>query len=127
MILAPYLGFDGNCRQAFEYYEKVLGGRIVAMLTNGESPIGDQVPPETRHRIMHARLVAGPVTLMGSDWPSDMFHGHAGAYYSLVLDSDADADRVYEALSRDGEIVMPIAETFWATRFAMFRDQFGVP
>ena len=67
MQLNPYLSFNGKCEEAFKFYEKVLGGKLVAMMTNAGSPMADQTPPEWRNKIMHARLTVGDQVLMASD------------------------------------------------------------
>ena len=127
MHVVPYLNFDGDCRQAFELYNRVLGGQIVALFTFGEMPEPEHVAPEQRDWIMHARLVAGDLVLMGSDSPMPNFEEPTGLYVSLMVEEPAEAERVYQALSEGGQVVMPIQETFWATRFAMFKDRFGTP
>src|SRR3546814_14991193 len=71
MQLNPYLIFDGRCEAAFAFYAQCLGGEIVAMITNGESPVADEVPSERHDKILHARLVLGDQVLMGSDAPPE--------------------------------------------------------
>src|SRR5919201_1029551 len=73
MHVDPYLNFNGQCAEAFRFYERVLGGKIEGMMTHGESPMADQVPPGWRDRVMHARLVAGDAVLMGSDSPPEHY------------------------------------------------------
>jgi PhnB protein len=127
MKLNPYLSFDGNCATAFRFYEKVLGGTIPMMMTYGESPMKDQTPPEFRDKVMHTRLISGDVVLMGSDAPHGRYEGAKGITVALGVDSAAEAERIFHALAEKGTIEMPIAETFWAIRFGMLRDQFGTP
>jgi PhnB protein len=118
-----YVNYAGNCREAFQFYEKQLGGRITQMMTHGEMPDPSRVPAELRDAVLHARLELGGATLMGADIP------HAqpmrSAYVTLTLDSDAEAERVYELLADGGEIFMKLEQTFFASRFAMLRDRFG--
>jgi PhnB protein len=118
-----YVNYAGNCREAFQFYEKQLGGRITQMTTHGEMPDPSRVPAELRDAVLHARLELGGATLMGADIP------HAqpmrSAYVTLTLDSDAEAERVYELLGDGGEIFMKLEQTFFASRFAMLRDRFG--
>jgi PhnB protein len=71
MQFTPYLNFNGECETAFRFYERVLGGKIEAIMTHGESPIADQVPPAWHKRILHARLVVGDAVLMASDSPPE--------------------------------------------------------
>ena len=127
MKVNPYLNFNGNCREAFELYEKVLGGKIEMMQTHGESPMADTVPPDWKDAILHVRMKLGDDILMASDAPPDRYHKPEGFYVSLSIDKPEEADRIYNALSENGKIDMPIQETFWASRFAMFSDRFGIP
>jgi len=127
MQFHPYLGFNGQCREAFETYARVLGGQIAALHTFGETPEAGQMPPGTENLVMHARLEASGAILMGSDAPPGMFQPAQGLYVSLHVEEPSEAERIYHALSEGGEIQMPIQETFWAKRFGMFTDRFGTP
>ena len=126
MQLNPYLTFKGQCEAAFKFYEKVLGGKIEAMPYEG-SPMVDQVPPEWRSKIMHAQLRIGDEILMGSDAPPDRYQEMKGIWVTLGIDDRREAERVFQALSENGTVRMPIQKTFWAARFGMLVDQFGTP
>ncbi|WP_374653844.1 VOC family protein [Dongia sp.] len=125
--LNPYLSFNGEARAAFEFYAKVLRGQIVMMLTNAETPMRDQVPAAAQNRIAHTRLVIGDQMLMASDAPGDMKVETRGTMVSLVVDTVEEAERIYKELGEGGQVTMPMAETFWARRFGMFNDKFGIP
>jgi PhnB protein len=125
MKLYTYLNYGGNCRQAFEFYAAHLGGKITMMTTHGEQPGADKVPPEWKSAVLHARIELGQTTLLGADIPPDRFQPMRSAYLSLFVDSIEEAERVYALLREDGEIFMPMEETFFARRFAMLRDRFG--
>lgn len=127
MKLNPYLTFNGDARAAFEFYAKVLRGQIMMMLTNGESPMRDHVPASAHQRIAHTRLVIGDQVLMASDGPAGETCDTRGMMVSLMVDSPAEAERIYSELSAGGKVTMPMAETFWAQRFGMFTDKFGIP
>jgi len=127
MELNPYLSFNGQCEAAFKFYEQCLGGKIVAMMTYGGSPMEEQTPSEWRNKIMHARLMVGDRILMGSDAPSDRHEPMKGFSVALVILNQKDAERVFHALSENGTVQMPIQKTFWAARFGMLVDQFGTP
>ena len=127
MQMNPYLSFDGKCETAFKFYEKVLGGKTVMMMKYGESPMAAQTPPESRDKIMHARLAVGDKLLMGSDAPAQMYEPMKGIQVTLGVDQPAEADRIFSALAENGSVRMPIQETFWAQRFGMLVDQFGTP
>jgi len=127
MQLNAYLNFNGNCKEAFEFYEKCLGGKIIAMVTHADMPEGANAGPEWRDRIMHARLRSGDAVLMGSDAPPEYFEEPKGFAVSVQVDDPAMAERVFEALAEGGVVRMPIQETSWAVRFAMLVDRFGIP
>ena len=124
----PYLAFAGTCETAFKFYERCLGGTIVAMIPYGTTPSAEHVPSEHRDKIMHARLVAGSQVLMGGDaHPGMPFAGIKGFSVAIQVGTPEEAERVFGALSENGTIMMPLTETFWAVRFGMLTDQFGVP
>jgi PhnB protein len=127
MQLNPYLTFNGQCEAAFEFYAKVLGGKIEAMMTYGSSPMAEQTPPGWRNKIMHARLTVGDEMLMASDAPPDRYEAMKGIMVTLGIDDPSEAERVFHVLSENGTVEMPIQETFWARRFGMLVDQFGTP
>ncbi len=127
MQFYPYLNFDGDCQAAFRFYEGVLGGKIEAMTTHGDSPIADQVPPSWHDRVLHARLVVGDAVLMASDSPPEHYEKPGGIYVSLNVEDPAAADRIFYALAENGSVTMPIEKTFWAERFGMLVDRFGIP
>lgn len=127
MQVTPYLNFDGQCAAAFRFYEQLLGGRLEAMMTHGDSPIAEEVPPEWHDRILHARLALRDQVLMGSDSPPGFHERPQGLHVSLQIEDPSDAERVFEALAEDGEVTMPMQRTFWAVRFGMVIDRFGTP
>jgi PhnB protein len=99
-------------------------GKITFLMTHGEIQ-NSNVPPEWGKAILHARIEIGGTVLMGADIPPDRFKPMRSAYLTLLLESDAEADRIYALLSDGGEIFMKMEETFYASRFAMLRDRFG--
>jgi len=123
--ITPYLMFNGNCAEAFKFYEKVLRGKIVMSMTHGDSPAAEHVPAEMQDKVIHVRLVAGGAVLMGSDSPPEYYAKPQGQYVSLIVDSAEEAERIYEAFSEGAAVTMPLEETFWALRFAMLTDKFG--
>ncbi len=128
MQWSPYLAFDGRCREAFECYEKWLGGKVVAMIPYGDMPTKEHVPTGSEARIMHARLVLGDQVLMGGDsHPKIPYQGIKGCSVAVQVKTQAEAERLFAALAEGGTVTMPIGETFWAVRFGMLVDKFGVP
>ena len=124
MKLTTYVNFAGRCAEAFRYYEQHLGGRISMMMTHGQAPDQTRVRPELKDAVLHARISIGGTELMGADIPNA--EPVRSAYLSLIVDSDAEAERVYSVLSDQGQTFMPLQETFFATRFGQVRDRFGV-
>jgi PhnB protein len=124
----PYLNFNGQCEAAFKFYEKALGGKIVAMIPFGDTPAKEHIPAGHEKKIMHARLMVGSQILMGSDaHPAHPYEGVKGCAVAMQVDTPKDAERMFNALSEKGTITMPMQETFWALRFGMCIDPFGVP
>lgn len=123
----PYVQFKGNCEEAFKFYAETLGGKIEAMIKPEGTPMEANCPPELKGKIIHARLVYGTSVIMGSDTPAKQYHQPEGFSINVNTDTPADADRVYRTLAKGGRETMPIAETFWAQRFGMCVDRFGVP
>ena len=127
MKLNPYLAFDGRCREAFEFYEKALGGTIAFIQTMGESPMAANTPPEAHSRVMHVTLHVGDQVLQGADAPPGNFTKPAGFCVAVHYDEPADGERVFNALATGGKVQMPFQATFWAKGFGMLIDQFGTP
>lgn len=128
MIINPYLIFDGRCEEAFQFYAQCLGGTLEMMMPFGDSPACDSVPADHRDKIMHARLVVNGQALMASDnHPAYPYEGVKGCSISLNVDNIAEADRIFAVLSEGGSVQMPLEKTFWAARFGMATDRFGVP
>jgi PhnB protein len=127
MQLNPYLMFNGACEAAFKYYEKHLGGKIEMISPYKDQPGGGHVPPGFDNKIMHARMSVAGTMLMGSDSPPDYFSKPQGFNVSLSLKDPAEAERIFKALSDNGQVTMPLQKTFWARAFGMCTDQFGIP
>jgi PhnB protein len=127
MRVNPYLNFGGNCKEAFTFYADKLGGKIEMIRTHAESPMKDHVPPGWGDKILHVRMKVGDSIIMGSDAPPGSYHKPQGFYISLDIEKPEDADRIYNALMAGGSAEMPIQETFWAKRFAMLTDRYGIP
>ena len=127
MKLNPYLAFDGRCREAFEFYEKTLGGSISFIQTIGESPMASDMPPEAHGRVMHVTLQIGDQVLQGADAPLGQFTKPAGFCVAMHFDEVAEGERVFTALAQNGNVQMPFQPTFWAKGFGMLIDRFGTP
>lgn len=126
MQLHPYLSFNGQCEAAFEFYEQCLGGKVEAKLLYEGSPMAEEVPAEFGHKIMHSEFRLGDWVLMGSDCTPEQYQAPQGSSVLISIDDPTKAESVFHALAENGTVSMPIQETFWATRFGMLTDQFGV-
>jgi PhnB protein len=128
MQINPYLLFTGQCEEAFKFYEKLLGGKIEVMMTHEGTPAEGGVPAEWQKKILHARMTTPGGVLMGSDAPPGRQAKPQGFSVSVSVDDPAEADRIYNALAEGAAAVtMPIQQTFWAERFGMLTDRFGIP
>ncbi len=128
MKVMTYLAFNGDCRQAFEMYERVLGGKITFMMTQGESPMAEQTSPEWKDKIMHASLeTPGGGIISGADHPQGRKVQPAGFCVCVQVDQKAEAERIFKAMAEGGKTQMEFQQTFWSPGFGMCIDKFGVP
>ncbi len=127
MQLNPILSFNGQCEAAFQCYETCLGGRISFMMRFGEAPNAAQAHPEQRDKIFHATLTLGNQILQGSDVPAEHYITPQGFTLRLNFNEPREAEGAFKALSEGGTVQMPLAETFWALRFGVLTDRFGIP
>ena len=127
MKLSPYLSFDGRCATAFKFYEKCLGGKIEVMMPYKGSPMETEVSAEWSDKVMHGEFRVGEFVLMGSDCMPDKYEEAKGTNLMVAIDNPAEAERAFKALAENGTVTMPIQETFWAAKFGMLVDQFGIP
>jgi PhnB protein len=127
MQVQPYLSFKGDCEAAFKLYERCLGGQIGTIFRYGGSPMADQVPPEWADKVMHASLTLDGLVLLGADIEPSRHEEPKGFSLSIQVKNVADAERVFLELSEGGRVMMPLEKTFWAERFGMVADRFGVP
>lgn len=123
----PYLAFNGHCKDAFTFYQSVLGGEIKAMIPHRGTPAETHVPEEWRDKIVHARLECGDLVLMAGDAPPGFYREPQGFSVHVAVDTAEEAERIFAALSENGTVKMPMGETFWALRFGMAIDRFGIP
>jgi PhnB protein len=119
------LNFGGNCQEAFEFYAEHLGGRITAMMRRKDAPAPDP-GGGSPDAIIHARMRLGETELIGNDVPAERFQPIRSSYLYFAVESAEEAERVFRLLSEGGQVYMSLEETFFATRFAMLRDRFGV-
>lgn len=123
MQLIAYLNFDGNAREAMDFYANVFGGQVAQRFTYGGSPMCDEMGPEYHDRIMHSQVEAAGAIVMGADGPPP--HAAGSTAVNIVIESPEEAERIFHALADGGQVHMAIEETFWAYRFGALQDRYG--
>ena len=125
MRLNTYLMFKGQCDEAISFYHSVLGGDIKAIIKVGGSPAEPHYPPESKNDVLHACLSFANMDIMASDCPPAMYDKMRGASICINLEDEKEADRIFKALSKGGEIIMALEQTFFARKYGQFVDRFG--
>ena len=128
MALNTYLTFDGNCREAFEFYRSVFGGEFAEFQTFADGPADMPVSDEEKGRVMHVAVPIGSSILMGSDSSSFGPPLTVGNNFSLSIDAESreQCDELFAKLSAGGAVVMPLQDMFWGAYFGQCTDRFGV-
>src|ERR1041384_2025259 len=125
MKLITYVNFAGKCAEAFQYYEQQPGANPAMFMTHGQNPAASPyVTGEWKDAVLHARITIGGTELAGADIPKA--EPMRSAYLTLNTESDSEAERIFSALSDGGQVLMPMQETFFASRFGQTRDRFGI-
>lgn len=127
--LEPYLGFNGDCEEALNFYARVFGGEVTQISRFGDAPPGQmELPPDWSDKVMHANLKAPMLKFMGSDRPPS--HQAAGGPSRITMSLGGDdvdeATRVFNALAEGGTVTMPLQKTFWGANFGMLTDKYGI-
>lgn len=125
----PYLTFNGNCEEAFNFYKSVFGGDFPYAGKFKDMPSEFPIADSEKDKIMHISLPIGDTVLMGSDWaegcgPAPVFGNNFAV--SINTESEEEATRIFNALSNGGRVTMPLEKTFWGALFGMFTDKFGI-
>jgi len=126
MELSTYINFKGECEAAFRFYGHCLGGTLGPVFRYAGTPFADQVPADWQDKVMHASLTLGSQLLMGADVAPDRHQEPKGFSLSLQLKDAAEAERLFGQLSANGKILTPLEKTFWAERFGVVVDRFGI-
>ena len=129
MKVQPYLFFDGRCEEAIEFYKRALGAEVLMLMRFNESPDPPppgMVPPGSENKIMHSCMRIGETEVMASDGHCMGKAAFQGVSLSVSASSEAEADRLFNALAEGGQVQMPIGKTFFSPRFGMVADRFGV-
>ena len=124
MSFAPYLGFDGTCREAMTFYADVFGATDFQLMTWADAPEGSR-PPGDPTKIMHSMFTRNGHSLFGSDSPAGWYRPQAGVSVYHGAASKAEAERVFARLSDGATVQMPLAPSFWTDAFGMLTDRFG--
>ena len=127
MQMNAYLSFNGDCEEAFKFYEQHLGGQPGAIFRYGGTPLADSVPADWSDKVMHGSVTVGGHVLMGGDSFGARYEEPRGFSLSLQLKKPTDAERIFDELAKGGKVMMPLEQTFWAARFGMVVDRFGIP
>jgi PhnB protein len=127
MQMTPYLSFKGDCEAAFTFYERCLGAQLGAVFRYGGSPMAGDAPAGWSDKIMHGSVTLGGQTLMGADVMPDHYEEPKGISLSLQIDRTDEAERIFHELAQNGRVLVPLEKTFWAERFGMVVDRFGIP
>jgi PhnB protein len=127
-VINPYLNFNGNTEEAFNFYKAAFGGEFAMVMRYKDTEDGKHMGEEEQSNIMHIALPVGSTMLMGTDIPKSMEQVTFGSNSSLCvsLESREEADRVFKALSEGGKVTMPMEDMFWGDYFGSFFDKYGV-
>ena len=124
LAVNPYISFQGNCREAIEFYKAALGGDVLFIQTMGESPMANMGPPAN---IMHCTIKVGDSTIMMCDNPRpDAAAGDGNISLAIGLNDPERAKELFGNLADGGSVIMPLGKTYWAEAFGMVTDKFGV-
>jgi PhnB protein len=126
MLVEPYLFFEGRCEEALEFYRRAIGAEVTFLMRYRESPDPGMIQPGMEDKVMHANVRIGSSTLMASDGRCEEQSVFRGFSLTIALAEEAEARRLFAALSEGGQVEMPLAETFWSPCFGMVTDRFGV-
>jgi PhnB protein len=126
MQIQPYLSFEGRCDEAIEFYKKAIGAKVDMLMRFKECPDQSMVTPESKEKVMHAALRAGDAQLLMSDGRCTGGSNFQGISLALSANTEADAERMFNALADGGKVNMPLTKTFFSPKFGMVADKFGV-
>ena len=126
MLIQPYLSFEGRCDEAVKFYQAALGAEVQMLMRFNEAPDQSMTPPGLGDKVMHVSMRIGDSVVMASDGRCSGTTGFTGVSLSLTVVDDAEAGRLFTALSDGGQVTMPLEKTFFASKFGMLTDRFGV-
>ena len=122
-----YLSFKGDCEEAFTFYVRTIGGQMENLFRYAGSPFANHAPPDWGNKVMHDGITLAGQLLEGADVAPDQYHQPRGFSLTLQVSAAPEAERIFGALAEGGSVTVPLAQTFWAERFGMLIDRFGIP
>jgi PhnB protein len=126
MQVQPYLFFEGRCDEAIDFYEKALGAKVDMLMRFKDAPDQSMITPQSKDKVMHAAVHVGDTQILMSDGRCQGGASFNGIALALSAPTEADAERMFNALADGGQVRMPLAKTFFSSRFGMLADKFGV-
>jgi PhnB protein len=126
MQVQPYLFFDGRCDEALQFYQKALGAKVDMLMRFKEAPDQSMISPGSHDKVMHAAVHIGDTQVLMSDGRCQGKPDFQGFSLAITAPDAADAEKRFNALAEGGQVRMPLGETFFASRFGMVADKFGV-
>lgn len=126
MQVQPYLNFDGGCEEALQFYKSALGAEVTALMRCKDAPDPGMIKPGLENKVLHSSFRVGDSTIMASDGYCQGKPEFRGVSLTIIVPEEADAKRLFAALSEGGEVRMPLAKTFFSPLFGMVADRFGV-
>jgi PhnB protein len=126
MQVQPYMSFEGRCDEAIEFYKKAIDAKVDMLMRFKEAPDQSMMSPANADKVMHAAVHVGDTQLLMSDGRCQGGPNFHGIALALSAASDADAERMFNALAEGGKVNMPMTKTFFSSRFGMVADKFGV-
>ena len=126
MKVQPYLFFDGKCDEALEFYKRALGAKVNALMRFGEAPDQSTIKPESKNKVMHSAFQVGETEILASDGHCLGKPSFQGFALTIHAPNDAEAKRIFNAISDGGQVQVPLDKTFFASSFGMAADKFGI-
>jgi PhnB protein len=127
MKIEPYLFFEGRSEEAIEFYKSAVGAKVNRLVRFKDSPEEHAQPAtDCGNKVMHASLTIGETEMFLTDGHCRGNPVFSGITLSLTAASDSEAERIFTGLSAGGHVSMPLTNTFFARKFAMLTDRFGV-
>jgi PhnB protein len=126
MYVQPYLFFDGRTQEALDFYQKAAGAKVESLMRFGEAPDQSQIKPESKNKVMHAQFKIGDTAVLISDGRNQGNPKFDGFALTIQCKDATETEKYFGALSEGGQVEMPLGKTFFAKRFGMVADRFGV-